>query len=432
MNQHFKAGLSDTPGAIKARERRITRGIETEARAVEFSRNISLQSMIRQPLLDTLAECGGTARPKDIYDAIADRMNLDQGAAAETKTCADGQTYKYFEQQVRWARQTAVADGLIAGERGRWELTDEAYAKLGRIRRGLSVLIYRTDDGLALWGHAEDAASHIEAGSVKLVLTSPPYPVVDRSYGRFDVPTWLAWMHHLAGIWKNLIADDGTIAINVMDVFVPGTPMLSPYVERFTLAAIDNLGLHLAGRMPWVSPTKMGSLQWTAKERAHPKNTMEHILLFSKTPRPDWNIDRMERPKYAQKQVIKQGRDVRPSGLDINEAAFARNEDGPLPSNVIVAGGASGSDRYSRRCRENGMTPHPARYPSLLPRQIILMTTQPGEVCYDPMAGSNTTGQVASELGRRWISSEPMLDFAQSSAFRFDARKDFRSFDIAA
>src|SRR5690606_18043952 len=110
---------------------------------------------------------------------------------------ADGQQYKVFQQQVRWARQTAVAQGLIAGERGVWELTDKAHAKLGKVNRGVAILVYSTDDGIALWAHAEDAASHIEPGSVKLVLTSPPYPVVKRSYGRFTVPEWLEWMRRL-------------------------------------------------------------------------------------------------------------------------------------------------------------------------------------------------------------------------------------------
>ncbi|WP_431197458.1 DNA methyltransferase [Streptococcus pneumoniae] len=47
-------------------------------------------------------------------------------------------------------------------------------------------------------------------------------------------------------------------------------------------------------------------------------------------------------------------------------------------------------------------------------------------MCYDPMAGSNTTGKVASELGRRFISSDVMLSYVNSSKFRFDGRPDFQ------
>lgn len=416
--------LSQTKAARSARARRIRKGVESEAKAKAFTRKIALQSMIEAPLLETLQEMGGAARPKDIYDAIADKMNVDPALRDDVRHCT-GQSYRYFEHQVRWARQSAVGKGLIGGERGTWRLTDKAYARLDQQSKGVAVLIYSTKDGSAFWARAEDASAFVDKGSVNLLLTSPPYPVVDREYGRMSVPEWLDWMHHLTGIWKDLIAEDGTIAINVMDVFVPGTPMLSPYVERFLLAAIDGHGLNLAARLAWHSPTKLGSLEWTSKRRVHPKNSLEHVLLLSKSTNPAWDIDRMERPQYAQRTVLKQGRSVRPSGLDIDEAAFARG-DGPLPGNLIVAGGASGSDAYSRRCRAAGLQAHPARYPTALPRTIILMTTAPGDLCYDPMAGSNTTGQVASQLGRRFISSEAMPGYARTSAFRFDHRPDFQ------
>jgi DNA modification methylase len=385
---------------------------------------IPLQSMMQLPLFEALEHAGGRARPRDLYPVIAEAVGVDETSREQTKACGDGQSYRVFDQQVRWARQTAVMQGLIAGDRGVWELTDRAYAKLGRIRRGAVVLIYTTPDGFALWAHAEDAARHIDGGSVKLVFTSPPYPVVRRDYGRFTVEQWLDWMKRMMAIWGDLITDDGTIAVNVMDVFESGSPMLSPYVERFTLSAIDDAGLNFAGRMMWHSPTKLGNIQWTSKAKVHPKNSLEHLLLFSKSDRPSWDITRMERNPYAARTVrqseseAKRGKVRRPSGITTSGAAFALGA-GPLPGNLIVAGGVVGSDSYSKRCRDTGVTPHPARFPEKLPRQVILMATDRGDVVYDPMAGSNTTGKVAADLGRRFISSEPMLDYVRSSALRF-------------
>ena len=387
----------------------------------------SLQSLIQLPLFEALEENGGAGRPRDIYEQVAEKLNIDPGARIEQRECGDGQSYRVFEQQVRWARQTAVMQGLICGERGVWELTDAAYAKLGKIRRGSVVLIYSVDGGHALWAHAEDAASYIDPGSVRLVLTSPPYPVIKRAYGRFSVPEWLEWMKGLMAIWKNVVADDGTIAVNLMDVFEKGSPNLSPYVERFVLSAIDDVGLNLAGRMPWMSPTKLGNIQWTAKRKVQPKNVMEHILLFSPSAAPSWDIRRMERPTPSARAGGKpRGQETRPTGKVIRDGAFGNGD--PLPTNVIVSGGASGNDRYSRRCREEGVPAHPARYPATVPRQVILLTTDVGDMVYDPMAGSNTTGQVALDLSRRFISSEPMLEYARSSAFRFDHRSDFRQY----
>lgn len=419
--------------AAKARQRRLDRGQASERAARMHTTTASLQGLLQLPLLEELERCGGKARPGEIYERLARRMGLSDDAVSATRTCEDGQSYRVFEQQVRWTRQTAVMQGLITNEeRGIWELADPAYEKLMRARRGTTVLIYSLDDGLALWGHAEDAAATIEKGSVSLIMMSPPYPTISRKYGKMGVPEWLSWMRRLTALWSDLLADDGTLAVNLMDCFVPGTPMISPYIDRFVLSTIDDVGLNLQGRQFWHSPTKLGNINWCAKHRIRPKNTVEQILLFSKTTHPNWDLNRMPRGEYAKRSSAqiasdrRRGKAIRPSGYDINEHAFSRGKNGPLPGNLIIAGGASGSDAYSRRCREQGIEAHPARYPEELPRRIICLTTEPGDIVYDPMAGSNTTGKVALELGRKFIASEPMLSYVMGSSLRFEDRPDFR------
>lgn len=338
---------------------------------------------------------------------------------------------------MRWTRQTLVGRELIAGARGIWELTDKGREKLTRVQRGKVILVYSLDDGLAFLAHAEEAAGAIEPASLSLILTSPPYPVVGREYGRFSVPEWLDWMSGLVGLWRDLLRDDGTLAVNLMDVFVPGTPMLSPYVERFALDAIDKHGMHLAGRMHWHSPNKLGNLEWAVKRKVALRNTVEHILLLSKSTAPGWDTSRLPAEPYADRSASQIASDARransrrPGGYDINEAAFARSGEGRIPSNLIVSGGVGGGGIYARRCREEGLALHPARFPEELPRRVIQLATAPGQTVYDPMAGSNTTGKVALELGRRFISSEPVLEYAQGSALRFDHRVDFRAHPIS-
>lgn len=396
-----------------------------------------LQSALRLPLIETLDAMGGRARPGEVYEALAARLGLDGEAVAATGHSADGRAHKLFAQQVRWARQTAVVDGLIGREtHGVWDLTQAGrrFVALTRIKPGYVVMLYRRDDGVALCAHAEDAASVIAPGSLNLILTSPPYPVVQRAYGRFDIKEWLAWMRDLAGRWKELLAADGTLAVNLMDVHAARSPNLDPYVERFALSCIDDHGLKLAGRLPWASPSKLGHLEWTGKRKVRPRNVMEHILLFSTSDHPAWDATRLPaRPaparsaskiaSDARRAEREAGSRLRPSGLDINLQAFgAQDAATRIADNLITAGGASGADAYSRRCRALGLPPHPARFPIEIPKRVILLTTDVGETVYDPMAGSNTTGMVASMLGRRWISSEPVLDYARSSELRFAER----------
>jgi len=433
--------MNDRPSheALSARRRRIEKGVTQEERAKK--RTAGLQGMMELPLLEAIEDKGGSARPRDLYGEIAERLNLDPDAREETRQGGD-QEYKVFDQQVRWTRQTLVAKEMIAGKRGIWEITDKGREKLTRARRGKAILIYSMDDGLAFLAHAEEAASAIEPDSLSLILTSPPYPVVGREYGRFGVPEWLDWMSGLVGMWKDLMRDDGTLAVNLMDVFVPGTPMISPYVERFALDAIDRHGLHLAGRMPWHSPNKLANIEWGVKRKVALRNTVEHVLLFSKTTSPAWDTDRLPREPYAPrseaqlrsdaKRAAMRSKSRRPGGYDINEEAFRRDGEGRMPSNLIISGGTGGGGTYARRCREEGHSLHPARFPEELPKRVILLSTEEGDTVYDPMAGSNTTGKVALDLGRRFISSEPVLEYAQGSSFRFEESPGFRRYPMAA
>ena len=46
---------------------------------------------------------------------------------------------------------------------------------------------------------------------------------------------------------------------------------------------------------------------------------------------------------------------------------------------------------------------HPAQKPSAVFEKLILMATEPGDIVFDPMAGSGTTAAAARKLGRRAI-----------------------------
>jgi site-specific DNA-methyltransferase (cytosine-N4-specific) len=45
--------------------------------------------------------------------------------------------------------------------------------------------------------------------------------------------------------------------------------------------------------------------------------------------------------------------------------------------------------------------------------------TKPGDIVLDPFAGSNTTGKVAEELGRRWLSVDIDESYVKASGVRF-------------
>ncbi|WP_225847294.1 DNA methyltransferase [Streptomyces sp. HPF1205] len=72
-----------------------------------------------------------------------------------------------------------------------------------------------------------------------------------------------------------------------------------------------------------------------------------------------------------------------------------------------------------RACRAHRIRPHPARYPPGLPEFFITLCTTPGDLVVYFFSGSNTTGQAAETLGRRWIAIDLDPHYAAASALRF-------------
>jgi site-specific DNA-methyltransferase (cytosine-N4-specific) len=108
----------------------------------------------------------------------------------------------------------------------------------------------------------------------------------------------------------------------------------------------------------------------------------------------------------------------RPSGHQISRA-FAKDNGGAIPSNLLSIPNSGSNDLYLRRCKALGLKPHPARFPAQLPEFFIRLLTQPQDLVVDIFAGSNTTGFVAEELGRRWIAFELDPHYIATSALRF-------------
>jgi restriction system protein len=74
------------------------------------------------PLLDVMREKGGQARPREIYNAIAQRLNLSE----EERSVTNKNGYPRFENQIAWARSYLVKTGYLdSPSRGIWRLTDK-------------------------------------------------------------------------------------------------------------------------------------------------------------------------------------------------------------------------------------------------------------------------------------------------------------------
>jgi site-specific DNA-methyltransferase (cytosine-N4-specific) len=123
----------------------------------------------------------------------------------------------------------------------------------------------------------------------------------------------------------------------------------------------------------------------------------------------------------------------RPSQHQITERSFLVDHGGAIPPNVLVPpdGGeplavlpipnTASNHPYHVACREKGLPRHPAVMPDQLVEFFVRFLTDDGDVVLDPFAGSNTTGAVAEQLGRKWVGIEANEEYAELSRVRFGA-----------
>jgi site-specific DNA-methyltransferase (cytosine-N4-specific) len=187
----------------------------------------------------------------------------------------------------------------------------------------------------------------------------------------------------------------------------------------------DEVGFRLAQDFYWYNPSKLPSpIEWVNKRKLRAKDSVNTVWWFSKTDWPKANTTRVLSPysDRMKKLLADPGAyytpKKRPSGHDIG-AAFAKDNGGALPPNLLQIPNSESNGAYLRGCKAMGIDAHPARFPAKLPEFFIRMLTDPGDLVVDIFAGSNTTGAVAEAEGRRWLAFDNRLDYLAASSFRF-------------
>jgi site-specific DNA-methyltransferase (cytosine-N4-specific) len=263
----------------------------------------------------------------------------------------------------------------------------------------------------------------LPARSVNLVVTSPPYALhFKKEYGNVDKHDYVAWFLPFAQQIRRVLKDDGSFVLNIGGSYNPGEPTRSLYHFKLLVALVDELGFYLAQECFWYNPAKLPApAEWVNVRRIRIKDAVEYIWWLSKTPWPKAD-NRKVLNAYSPDmlRLIKNGYRAkkRPSGHNIT-GKFRKHHGGAIPANLIERGNNESNSNYIKDCGKQGMNVHPARFPSALPEFFIKMLTKRGGLVVDPFAGSNTTGKVAEELGRRWLAMELNEDYLRVSALRF-------------
>lgn len=282
---------------------------------------------------------------------------------------------------------------------------------------------YTTARGGAYLGDSLEVLKAIPDGIVKAVITSPPYALhFKKEYGNADQQDYVEWFLPYARQIKRVLSDEGSFVLNIGGSYNPGTPTRSLYHFKLLVALCEEAGFHLAQECFWYNPAKLPApAEWVNVRRMRIKDSVEYVWWLAKTPWPEADNREVLVPYSADmKRLLKKGyrSKKRPSGHHITHK-FRNDRGGSIPANIISRGNNESNSDYIRECKRRGLKIHPARFPASLPRFFIRLLTRPDEIVVDPFAGSNTTGRVAEDLERCWISIERSSEYLVSSALRF-------------
>ncbi len=283
---------------------------------------------------------------------------------------------------------------------------------------------YRTTLGAAWLCDSLDLMRRMEGASVKLVVTSPPFALRrEKEYGNVDTARYLEWLLPFAVEIRRILRDDGSFVLDLGGTWNRGHPTRSLYHFEVAVALSREL-FHLAQEFYWYNPSKLPSpAEWVTVRRVRVKDAVNTVWWFSKTEAPDADNRRvLTGYSDSMRKLLRDGyrARLRPSGWDISEK-FSRDHGGAIPPNLLRIANTESNGRYLRLCREHSIRAHPARFPYGLPEFFVRFLTRPGDLVYDCFAGSNVTGRVCEDLGRRWIASELHEEYLRGSLFRFAA-----------
>jgi len=295
---------------------------------------------------------------------------------------------------------------------------------LGHLESGQ--VCYTTPLGAQLSGNSLELLAELPASSVDLFVTSPPFPLLrKKAYGNEDQQQYVAWLTDFAKLAHDALKPTGSLVMDIGGAYQRGVPVRSLHQFRALLAFVDDLGYHLAEEFYWYNPSKLPSpIEWVNKRKIRAKDAVNTVWWLSKTEAPKADVGRVRVPysKSMERLLADPGRyytpKTRPSEHSIG-TAFGRDNGGALPSNLLAIPNSQSNDAYLRACKALDLVGHPARFPLRLPAFFIEMLTDPGDLVVDFFGGSNTTGRVAEDLGRRWLSFELNREYAALSAVRF-------------
>ena len=222
----------------------------------------------------------------------------------------------------------------------------------------------------------------LDAGSVDLVVTSPPYNC-GKDYATYDddleITEYFDWVELWLKECKRCLGHGGRVAVNI-PWWIGRKPRIFT-LPHYCRAAVS-AGLLIADKIIWVKGNENGLRgdlgtgwgTWMSPSGPSIRCASEPILVFVNGSR-------------GRGRISGDGRGACVHGDMTKEEFLAYTTD------VWMVQGRSDQE-------------HPAVYPKEIPGRLTRLYTWPGETVLDPFMGSGTTGLACAEANRSFIGIE--------------------------
>ena len=334
-------------------------------------------------------------------------------------------------------------------------------------------------------GDCRDVMRGLIADGVRAqcIVTSPPYWGL-RDYGvdgqlglEPTLPEFVAHMVEVFDLCRQLLADDGTLWMNMGDSYAGsrgaawGPSPASTEARRMTASrrrddtpiprsdvrveglkpkdlvgqpwrlafALQDAGWWLRQDIIWHKPNPMPESVRDRCTKAH-----EYLFLLTRSEKYFYDFGAMQEPVTGNAHARGTGVNPKasPSGWDTGPGGH-RTLAGRYPGTGVGFGrgfdkvakprakqnesfAAAVTGQVETRNRRSVWTiptqsyegAHFATFPEALVEPCILAGTKPGDIVFDPFMGSGTVAAVAQRLGRRWLGAELNPDYLPLQAAR--------------
>lgn len=248
-------------------------------------------------------------------------------------------------------------------------------------------------------GDCLDVMAGLEAGSVDLTVTSPPYDNLRTYNGSLNDWTVDKWKAIIAELYR-VTKDGGVVVWVVADATIKGSETGTSF--RQALHAME-CGFRLHDTMIYAKPnfSAVGAL----KTRYAP--VFEFMFVWSKGAPKAFNPLKDRKAKTAGKA----------------KSGTVRQRDGTTKrmSNEGWIQPECGQRYNIWEISPQTQPGHPAPFPEALARDHILSWSNPGDTVLDPFLGSGTTGKMAVTLCRHFIGIERDTDYFAIARERISA-----------